>query len=134
MADRDMASERNLSLIEKEGYGYIVGAKTRHLRRVRDKVLSFPGRCRKIDDNLKVKRIFLQDRRYIICSKSQEAEKDRMERGLIIENLEKKIKTGCLSRILTGDAKRFCQAKEARITLSGERTEKEVRYDGKYVS
>jgi len=53
VADRGMAGEKNLSLIEKEGYEYIVGVKMRGFKRVRDHVLSTPGRYRKVEDNLK---------------------------------------------------------------------------------
>lgn len=50
-----MVSEKNLCLIEKEGYEYIVGMKMRGLKIVKDLVLSIPGRYRKIEGNLKVK-------------------------------------------------------------------------------
>ena len=133
VADRGMVSKKNLSLIEDEGYEYIVGVKMRYLRRVRDQVLSTPGRYRKVEDNLKVKETVLDGVRYIICSNPEEGEKDRHDRDAIIANLEQKIKTGSLSRVLTGDAKRFCSIEAQRILLSQEKIQKEARYDGKYV-
>lgn len=63
VADRGMVSEKNLSLIENEGYGYVVGVKMRGLQ--------------KVEDNLKGKESILDDARYIICSNPCEAEKDR---------------------------------------------------------
>jgi len=133
VADRGMVSEKNLSLIEKEGYEYIVGVRMRRLKRVRDEVLSTPGRYRKLDDNLKVKEVLLHGQRYIICSNPQEAEKDRHDRDTIIANLGRKIKTGSLTKVLTGDAKRFCRIEAHRIVLHTEKIRKEARYDGKFV-
>ncbi len=133
VADRGMAGEKNLSLIEKEGYEYIVGVKMRGFKRVRDHVLSTPGRYRKVEDNLKVKEAILGDVRYIICSNPEEKERDRQERETIIKNLEEKIHTGSLARVLTGDAKRFLRIEAKRIILNKERIQKEARYDGKYV-
>jgi len=133
VADRGMVSEENLSLIKEKGYEYIVGVKMRGLKRVRDGVLSTRGRYRKVEDNLKVKETVLDGVRYIICSNPEEEERDRQERDTIIKNLEEKIKTGSLSRVLTGDAKRFLRIEAKRVVLNKERIKKEARYDGKYV-
>lgn len=62
VAHRGMVSEKNLSLIENEGYGYMVGVKMRGLK--------------KVEDNLRGKESILDDARYIICSDPCEAEKD----------------------------------------------------------
>jgi len=133
VADRGMVSEKNLSLIEEEGYEYIVGVKMRGLKKVRDHVLSTPGRYQRLEDNLKVKETTLDGVRYIICSNPEEREKDQHDRDAIIKNLEEKIKTGSLGRVLTGDAKRFLRIEAKRVVLNKERIKKEARYDGKYV-
>ncbi|TKJ44632.1 IS1634 family transposase [Candidatus Aerophobetes bacterium Ae_b3b] len=133
VADRGMVSEKNLSLIEEEDYDYIVGVKMRGLKRIRDFVLSTPGRYKDVEDNLKVKEVKLNKGRYIICYNPHEAEKDKMDRDEIIKNLQEKTKTGSLGRVLTGDAKRFCKIEAKKIIIDKERTQKEARYDGKYV-
>ena len=133
VADRGMVSEENLSLIEKEGYEYIVGVKMRKLKKVKDFVLSTPGRYKDVEDNLKVKEIRLDKERYIICYNPYEAEKDKKDREEIIKNLQEKIKTGSLSKVLTGDAKRFCKIETGKIILNRKKIQKEARYDGKYV-
>jgi len=123
----------NLSLIQDERYEYIVGVKMRKLKKVRGDILSTPGRYKRVEDNLKVKEVKLNDTRYIICYSPFEAEKDKHTREAIIQNLEKKIKTGTLSRISTGDAKRFCKIETEKVVLNTEKIQKEARYDGKYV-
>jgi len=133
VADRGMVSEKNLSLLEKEGYEYIVGVKMRGLKKVRDRVLSTRGRYQKVEDNLKVKETILDGVRYIICSNPEEKERDRQERETIIKNLEEKIHTGSLARVLTGDAKGFLRIEAKRIILNKERIQKEASCDGKYV-
>jgi len=133
VADRGMVSEENLSLIEAEGYEYIVGVKMRRLKRVRDQVLSTRGRYRQVEDNLKVKEALINETRYIICYNPLEAEKDQKDREEIIEHLKEKIRTGSLGRVLTGDAKRFCRIKTKEILINTKKVQNEARYDGKYV-
>ena len=84
-------------------------------------------------DNLKVKETVVDGVRYIICYNLYEAEKDRKDRDEIIKNLEEKIKTGSLSKVLTRDAKRFCKIETGKITINKEKIRKEALYDGKYV-
>lgn len=122
-----MVSEENLSLIKKEGYAYIVEVEMTGLKRVRDYVLSTSGRYRNMEDNLKVKETVLDEVRYIICSNSEEAQGDRMERDKIIKNLEEKIRTDSLTSVLTGDARRFCTIEPGKTTLNKERIQKEAR-------
>ena len=133
VADRGMVSEKNLSLIKDEGYEYIVGMKMRKLKKVRDHILSTPGRYKKLENNLKVKEVGLDNVRYIICYNPQEAERDKKIREKIIQNLEEKIRTGSLLRVLTGDARKFCKVETKGVTLNKEKIKKEARYDGKYV-
>ena len=133
VADRGMVSEKNLSLIKDEGYEYIVGMKMRKLKKVRDHILSTPGRYKKLENNLKVKEVGLDNVRYIICYNPQEAERDKKIREKIIQNLEEKIRTSTLSRVLTGDARKFCKVETKGVTLNKEKIKKEARYDGKYV-
>lgn len=128
-----MVSEKNFSFVEKEGYECIIGVKIRNLEKVRDFVLSIPGRYKDVEGSLKVKEVKLDNERYIICYNPHEAEKDRQDRNEIIKNLQEKIKTGSLGRVLTGDAKRFCKIEAEKIIINKERIQKEARYDGKYI-
>jgi len=133
VADRGMVSEKNLSLLEAEGYQYIVGVKMRQLRQVRDTVLATPGRYRQVEDNLKVKETTVAGTRYVICFNPQEADKDREDRDAIVANLERKLHGRTLSKVLTGDAKRFCRLCAGEAVLNQDKIAKEARYDGKYV-
>ena len=128
-----MVSKKNLVLIEEKGYEYIVGVKMRHLRKVKDRILSTPGRYHPVEDNLKVKEVFFEKERYLICSNPQEVVKDREDREAIIANLQHKIKTGSLSKVLTGDAKRFCHIDVEKVLINQAKVRNEARYDGKYV-
>lgn len=49
---REIVSEKNLSLIEKKGYEYIVRVRMRKLKRVKKEVLSRAGRYKKVKENL----------------------------------------------------------------------------------
>ena len=105
----------------------------RKLKKVKNRILSTAGRYKVIEENLKVKEVKRNNERYIICYNPLEAEKDRYDREEIIKNLKEKIKTGSLTRVLTGDAKKFCEVKTKGIAINEEKVEAEARYDGKFV-
>jgi len=66
-------SKEKIALLEQAGLGYILGVKLRSLKEVREEVLTRAGR--KIKDNLSIKEVKLNQKRYIICFNPYEAEK-----------------------------------------------------------
>ena len=78
VADRGMISQETLAALEQPGRGwqYILGARMRSQNEVKDEVLSRAGRYRVVhparvesDDPspLKVKEVWVEDRRYVVC-------------------------------------------------------------------
>jgi len=140
VCDRGMVSEDNLKLFEAEGYDYLVGVKLRGLKVVRDKVLSSRGRYQKVDENLEIKEVFVEGRRYILCYNPKEAQRDRRIREDILEEINtqlEKVNAGSLSpcSILNSPIKkRFVkELKSGRLTLNKTKIRQDSRYDGKYV-
>jgi hypothetical protein len=63
VADRGMISANTIQELEDQGLEYILGARLRQQREVRDQVLGCPGRYRQVADNLRVKKVWVKGRR-----------------------------------------------------------------------
>ena len=87
-----MVSKEKIALLEQAGLGYILGVKLRSLKEVREEVLTRAGRYQKIKDNLFIKEIKLNQKRYIICFNPYEAEKDALDREMLLEKLKQLVK------------------------------------------
>jgi len=134
VCDRGMVSKANLKEIRRTGYDYIVGMKMRRLLEVRDNVLKRAGRYQQTEDNLSVKEVCVQRRRYIICLNPQEAKKDRIAREAILEKLQKKIKSGNVKKLIGNRGyRRFLKTQKTVVMIDPERVKDDERYDGKYV-
>lgn len=133
VGDRAMVSQGNLAHLEECGYEYILGVKMRQLGDVNKEVLSRAGRYHRVNDSLWVKEVKVGEVRYVLCFNPEEAKRDAEERKAIVNNLEEKIKSGSLKKVLTGDAQRYLKLEKERFTLDYPKIEKEARYDGKYV-
>lgn len=139
VCDRGMVSEENLNKLEQAGYGYLVGVKLRQLKEVRDQVLPVRGRYHKVADNLKVKEVRLQGKRYVICLNEREAKRDREIRETILNALPAELeavnsgKSPCT--ILNHAIKKRLvrQLTTGRLVLNKGAIQRESRYDGKYV-
>ncbi len=79
VADRGMVSDAVIRGLEERGLGYILGMRLRRAKEVRDVVLSHPGRYRVVEDNLRVKEVKVEDRRYIVCLNPDEEAKGLLE-------------------------------------------------------
>jgi transposase len=108
VTDAGMVSEENLALLRRGGGRYIVAMPCRKGTEVTREVLSRPGRYEKIRDNLKVKEVWVKDRRYVICSNPLEAQRQRKHREEVIKELEAELGT------LQSHPKRACQLVSSR--------------------
>ena len=78
-----------LATLEERGWPYILGARMRAQKEVRDEVLGRAGRYRVVHPKrrspkepspLKVKEVWVEDRRYIGCLNEEQANKDAADR------------------------------------------------------
>jgi Transposase DDE domain len=145
VADRGMISQETIEALEHNdrGWQYILGARMRRQNEVKDEVLARAGRYRVVhpkrvnsDDPspLKVKEVWVEDRRYIVCLNEDEARKDAADREAIVAALREQLRKGDKSlvgnkgyrRYLSGGGLDHFQVDEAKIA-------EDARYDGKWV-
>jgi hypothetical protein len=134
VCDRGMVSKKNLADLTSRGFEYIVGVKMRRMLEVRDEVLSRSGRYSEVKDNLHVKEVRVEDRRYVICFNPEEARKDKEDREKILAQLEKKLGDGGIKRLIPNRGyRRFLRVTKGQYEINRRAIEEEERYDGKYV-
>ena len=141
VADRGMISAKTIEKLEKRGISYILGTRMRKVKIIRDEVISRAGRFEELrvedllddHDPLKVKEVWLADKRYIVCKNERQAEKDEATRNAILESLEEKLQSGAKSLIGNKGFKKYLSVKKNSITVNKKKVEEEKRFDGKWV-
>src|ERR687893_953417 len=102
VANRGMISAATIAGLEERGLEYILGARERTDRLVREVVLAdgraftplLVQRANGAETQLFAKEVRHQGRRYIVCRNEAEAEKDRADRQAIIAGLEQQLRRG----------------------------------------
>ena len=141
VADRGMISRETITELEKpeRRWQYILGARMRSQAEVRDEVLARAGRYhvvhakspnRQDPSPLKVKEVWVEGRRYVVCLNEDEARKDAADREAIVTALREKLRQGDKSLIGNRGYRRYvCDAgaehfaiDEAKIAAEGATT------------
>ncbi len=133
VADRGMVSNAVIESLEVRKIGYILGVRMRQVKEVREKILSHPGRYQKVEENLHVKEVKVDERRYIVCYNPDQANKDAQDRQLILEGIEKTLKQGTKALVGNRGFRRYLIAAKDAVRIDYEKVKEEARYDGKWV-
>jgi transposase len=141
VADRGMISEGTIKKLEKRNISYILGARMRKQKIIREEVLTRAGRFEEVriegqqddHDPLKVKEVWEDGRRYIVCKNERQARKDEATRNAILESLEEKLHSGAKSLIGNKGFKKYLAVKKNSVTIDKKKIEEEKRFDGKWV-
>ncbi|MCK4224907.1 MAG: hypothetical protein KAX39_06985, partial [candidate division Zixibacteria bacterium] len=130
VCDKGMVSDSNLEELKKEGIDFIVGVRLRNVKEVRDEVLSKGGRYREVEDNLRIKEVFLGGKRYIICVNLEEARKDQKTREKILPDLEEKLRRGAKELIGNKGYRRYLKVEKDAVQIDEKKLKEEKRFDG----
>jgi transposase len=142
VSDRGMISAETMAYLEQENIPYILGARMRRSKEVKEEVLSRAGRYREVHPEgssakdpspLKVKEVMVDGRRYIVCLNEKQARKDAADRQAIIASLEEKLKTNPKSLVGNKGYRKHLKLDRETVAVNQEKIEEEARYDGKWV-
>lgn len=133
VADRGMISKKTIEQLEGRELEYILGARMRLQKEVREEVLGRAGRYREVRENLRVKEVWVEGRRYIVCYNPYEAAKDAADRMAIVRSLEDKLKDGAVQLVGNKGYRRFLCAEKEAVAIDRKKVEVDARYDGKFV-
>jgi hypothetical protein len=147
VADRGMISAATLSELEqrkerKEHVRYILGARLRKQKEVSGEVPRRAGRYRLVrgpraprsdPEPLRVKEVWVEDRRYVVCFNPERAKSDAAARERILLKPREALRNG--DRALVGNAgfRKYLKSRGSSFDIDEQRVRKEARLDGKYV-
>lgn len=144
VADRGMISTATLQALEDPATGipYIIGTRMRRSNEVNHEVLSRPGAYREVYPDgqatkdpspLKVKEVWVEDRRYIVCLNPRQARKDAADREAILASLEQQLRQGAKKLVGNKGYQRYLKMAKDSVSIDYLKAEKEARFDGKWV-
>ncbi len=145
VADRGMIRRETVEDLEQQGWPYILGARMRAQKEVKAEVLprAEAGRWRVVHPKspdskdpapLKVKEIWIEDRRYVVCLNEDEAAADRVGRETIVTALREQLRRGDKALVGNKGYRRYLKREgEGRFAVDEAKIVEEARYDGKWV-
>ena len=155
VADAGMISKKMIAAVEARGWLYILGARLRRTKEVRDVVLSDTApfetievaRQRPDPMELQVKEVTVKDtacqeaakaphkpRRYVVCRNRDQARKDAATREQILASLEHKLRSdGPKSVVANKGYKRYLKAEKGAFAVDLDKARDEERFDGIWV-
>jgi transposase len=114
----------------------------RSVKEVERDVLSRAGRYQEVvpegtrpkdPSPLKVKEVWVDDHRYIVCLNPKQARKDAADRAAILFSLEEQLKNGAKSLVGNRGYRRYLKIEKDSASIDREKAEQEARFDGKWV-
>lgn len=143
VADRGMISQETIRELTKHNLTYILGARLRAVKEIREQVLSRGGRYSQVRGArekshdpapLKVKEVCVEGHRYIVCHNEEQEAKDKHDREAILEKLESQLRQGAKSLIGNkGYRKYLRQTTRGAFAIDPAKVKSEARFDGKWV-
>jgi hypothetical protein len=145
VADRGMISAATMAALESEEMDcdYILGARMRSVKEVRERVLADRGRYQEVTPErqraqdpspLKVKEVLIEGRRYVVCLNEEQRRKDAADRQAIVAQLRQQLRRGDKALIGNQGYRKYLKAGAGeRFTLDLAKVQEEARYDGKWV-
>jgi len=146
VADRGMISKKTIEELESSRLDmeYILGARMRKMKEVRDEVLSRGGRYQEVTPErkfkkdpspLKVKEVWIEDRRYVVCHNEEEERKDKADRENIVSSLQEALKRGDKSLVGNKGYRKYIRAPEKGdgFEIDEKKIKDEEKFDGKWV-
>jgi hypothetical protein len=143
VADRGLISAETIAALEARELLYILGARERTDKLVRDVVLAdpaplvpltIPSKTRRQQTDYGAKAVMLGGRRYIVCINHQEAAKDAADRAVLVADLERQLKRG--DKALVGNAgyRRFLKTVgQGHFAIDRGKVAEDARFDGVFV-
>jgi hypothetical protein len=144
VADRGMISQGTIEQLQSKErrVNYVLGARLRSVKEIREKVLSHPGRYREVHGPkeksgdpapLQVKNVRIDERRYVVCLNVDQAKKDRADRAAIVAALEEQLKQGDKSLVGNRGYRKYLKRSKTHFEIDPQKIKSEARYDGKWV-
>jgi len=137
VADRGMISADTIAVLEKQGMGYILGARERTSSVIRDIVLDDTTPMvplvldrQRGETQLWVKEVKVGKDRYIVNLNEAEARKDKADRQAIIDGLQSQLKKGDKALVGNTAYRRYIKTSGKSFEIDLGKLADEARFDG----
>jgi transposase len=128
--------------LESENWPYILGARMRRQKEVKEDVLKRGGRYQDVvreDEKsngkspLRIKEVTISDRRYIVCFNVSQAYKEKKDRIEILKHLQQQSRQGGKSLVGNKGYRKYVRSVGKAFAIDMKKVREEARYDGKWV-
>jgi transposase len=142
VADRGMFHASAIQEFNDKGFFYILGTRLRKVKRIRHDILIRGGRFKEVYPErssskgpapLKVKEVWQEGKRYIVCLNTKQARKDAAARDAIVEALKDKLAQGPKAMIGNKGYRKYLKISRDNVTIDTAKIKEEAMYDGKWV-
>ena len=141
VADRGMICAEAIAALEARGLLYILGARERSDKLVRDVALNDTApfvplviEKRRRDIHYGAKAVELAGQRYIVCINHQQAEKDAADRAAILASLERQLRKGDKALVGNTGYRRFLKtAGKGHFAIDRAKADDDARFDGLFM-
>jgi transposase len=144
VADRGMISAETIAELEgdKRDCQYILGARMRRCKEVRDEVLSRQGRYHEVyperlfakdPSPLKVKEVKVEGRRYVVCVNEEQRRKDAADRQATVTSLREKLRQGDKALVGNKGYRKYIAKQPSSFQIDEDAIKEDARFDGKWV-
>jgi transposase len=145
VADRGMISRETIRQLQASDRDvrYLLGARLRSVKEISREVLRRGGRYHEVygpktnskdPAPLKVKEVWVEDRRYVICHNEDQAKKDRADREAIVAALRDQLRQGAKSLVGNKGYRKYLKTRAGGgFEIDQAKLEREARFDGKWV-
>jgi hypothetical protein len=131
-----MISKDMIHLLEsgETGFEWILGCRLRTQERAIQEVLASEGAYEPVAENLEVRELAVQGRRYVICCNPIEAAQDAADRAALLEKLQATLaRQGAKSMVGNRGFARYLKTQRGSIAVDPEAIQREARLDGLFV-
>lgn len=142
VADRGMISQETMNELDQREIPYILGARMRKLKEIRQEVMPRAGRYREVYPEgkfskdpapLKVKEVWVDGHRYILCLNEKQARKEALDRQVIVDALRDQLKKNPKALIGNKGYRKYLKLDRDHLRLDQDKIDGEERFDGKWV-
>jgi len=137
-----MISKETMGELDRREIPYILGARMRKVKEIREEVLSRGGRYSEVYPEgltskdpapLKVKEMWVESHRYVVCLNVKEGRKEAHDRQAMVEALKAKLQKNPKALIGNRGYRKYLKLDRDHLCLDQEKIDKEERFDGKWV-
>jgi transposase len=133
IGDRGMFNATIIKRIEELEMEYIAGVRMRTVWDVREIVLEDKAPFETVSENLKVKKVELGGKTYVVCLNEEEARRAKAVREQVVAGLREKIAQGPKKLVGHSLYRKYVRLEKDAVSVNEQKIIDEKKYDGKYV-